>query len=133
MTLSVQGFREAFPQFTEELFPSARVGFYLTFAEKQLSFERWDTLWVEGCYLHTAHNLTLEQVALKNTDGTGGVDATAGTVVSVSKAVGGVSYSETKAGSASTANPMAGEWNLTWYGQKYWQLCQLLGVGGLVV
>ena len=131
--LTVQGFRESFPQFTEELFAEGRVQFYLTLAKKQLDMCRWDELWLEGCFLHAAHHLTLEREANKSKDGTGGINAAAGAVISTSKAVGGVSKSESRAGAAATANLNAGHWNDTIYGKQYWQLAQLVGAGGLQV
>jgi hypothetical protein len=131
--LTVQEFREAFPQFTDELFPDARVRFALTLAGKSMSVERWGELLPEGMGLRVAHYLTLEREAAKGKDGTGGINAASGAVVSSSKTVGGVSKSETRAGGASSGDSAAGQWNLTIYGQQYWQLVQLVGVGGAVV
>ena len=130
---TVQEFRESFPQFTVELFPDGRVLFALALAEKQLSAERWGDWWADGCCLHAAHHLTLERAATKSQDGTGGMDAAAGPVVSVSKSVGGVSKSESRAGAAATGNIGAGHWNDTIYGKQYWQMAQLVGAGGVVV
>lgn len=129
--LTVQGFREAFPQFAEDLFPDGRVQFYLTLAGKSMSVERWDDLLPEGMGLFTAHHLTLEREASKAKDGTGGINAAAGPVIGASKTVGGVSKSESRAGTAASGDPAAGEYNLTWYGQKYWGMRQLVGIGGL--
>lgn len=131
--LTVQGFRESFPQFTVEMFPDARVSFFLKLAEKMLDRQRWADWWVEGCYLRAAHDLTLEREANMTKDGTGGIDAAAGAVVSESKSVGGVSKSIGRAGAASSSNPAAGRWNLTIYGQQYWDMSQMVGAGGLVV
>lgn len=130
---TVQAFRESFPQFTEELFPDGRVSFYLKLAAKQLSRERWDDLWDDGCCLYAAHHLTLEREANKAKDGTGGIAAAAGAVISSSKSVGGVSKSESKAGTAATANLNAGHWNDTIYGKQYWQMAIIVGAGGAVV
>lgn len=130
-TLTVQAFREAFPQFTEELFPDGRVAFWLSLAGKQCSPKRWDDLHTEGCCLLTAHHLTLEKAATRVANGTGGMDAAAGPVVAHSKSVGGVSLSESRAGAAATGNPEAGHWNDTIYGKQYWQLMQIIGAGGL--
>lgn len=131
--LTVQEFREAFPQFTDELFPDGRVRFYLTLAGKSLSAERWDDLLPEGMGLFAAHYLTLEREAAKSKDGTGGIAAAAGAVISSSKTVGGVSKSEGRAGTVATANLNAGHWNDTIYGKQYWQMVQLVGAGGTVV
>jgi len=132
---TVQTFRESFPQF--EVFPDARVEFYLRPARKQLNPERWEDLLPEGLGLFIAHHLTLEAEAQKAKDGTGGISAAGGAIVAEaeSKSVGGVSKSRsvTRAGNAATENPLAGQWNLTIYGRQYWQLVQIVGAGGTVV
>lgn len=131
--LTVEGFRLAAPALPETLVPDARVEFYLRLAAKRLDKERWDDLYEEGAYFFAAHYLTLELDSAKAKDGTGAISTAAGAVVSSSKSVGGVSKSESRAGAAATANPAAGQWNLTWYGQQYWHWSQLVGAGGTVV
>lgn len=133
--VSVGAFREAFPQFTENLFPDGRVTFWLSLAGKQLPAERWSDLLPEGRALFAAHHLTLERAALQNADGTGGLDAAAGPVTAQSKTVGGVSLSETRAGAAgaATADASAGGYNATIYGQQFWKLAMMIGMGGLQV
>jgi hypothetical protein len=131
--MTVAEFRAAFPQFTEELFPDARVSFYLILARKRLSPERWDDLLEEGTGLFTAHYLTLERAASAGADGTGGIDAAAGPVISITKTVGGVSKSETRAGAAATGYISAGQWNDTIYGKQFYELALLVGAGGTVV
>lgn len=80
--ISVAGFRDSFPQFTEALFPDGRVAFYLSLAGKAMSEEKWEDLYEEGVCLYAAHHLTLEAAAMKAGDGTGGMDAAAGPVTS---------------------------------------------------
>ena len=58
--ISVAGFRDSFPQFTEALFPDGRVAFYLSLAGKAMSEEKWEDLYEEGVCLYAAHHLTLE-------------------------------------------------------------------------
>lgn len=130
---TVQDFREAFPQFSEELFPDSRVEFHLRLARKQLNPARWEDLLPEGLGLFVAHYLTLEAEAQKARDGTGGITAAAGPVVSEGKSVGGVSKNVSRAGPALTARAGAGQWNLTIYGQQYWDLVQIVGAGGTVL
>ena len=89
--ISVAGFRDSFPQFTEALFPDGRVAFYLSLAGKAMSEEKWEDLYEEGVCLYAAHHLTLEAAAMKAADGTGGMDAAAGPVTSQTKTVGSVS------------------------------------------
>lgn len=133
--MDATGFREAFPQFTAELFPDGRVQFWLTLAGKAMDRDRWDELYDEGVCLYTAHHLTLEAAAGRAKDGTGGMDAAAGPVTSQTKTVGSVSKSESRAGAAASgsANLNAGHWNDTTYGKMWWQLAQIVGAGGLHV
>lgn len=131
--LTVQGFRKAIPAHTEELVPDEQVEFYLRFAAKSLNKARWDDLYEEGAYFFAAHYLTLDLDAAKSKDGTGGMSAAAGAVVSSSKSVGGVSKSESRAGAAATAYAEAGDYNDTIYGKRYWRLIQIVGAGGTVV
>lgn len=132
-TPTVNEFRESFPVFTLELFPDARVAFWLALAGKQLDPVRWDGLFAPGVCLYVAHQLTLEATAGKQADGSGGMDAAAGPVTAESKTVGSVSHSISRGGAAAAgaANLNAGHWNLTIYGQQYWQLVQMVGAGGL--
>ena len=131
--MTVAEFRDSFPQFGEELFPAARVAFYLTLAGKRLPPERWRDLLPEGTALFTAHFLSLERAAALKADGTGGMDAAAGPVIGKSQSVGGVSVSETRAGAAATGDVRAGQWNDTIYGKQFWELAQIVGAGGAVV
>jgi hypothetical protein len=134
---AVQDFRDAFPDFGADLFPDSRVAFHLTLARKQLNPARWEDLLDNGYALFIAHYLTLEAEATRKKDGTGGFTAASGPVVgaSESKTVGGVSksVSENRAGPAATARSGAGQWNLTIYGQQFWDLVQIVGAGGTVV
>jgi len=128
--MDVAGFREAFPAFTAELHPYARVAFHLRVAGKRLSPDRWDDLLDEGTGLFVAHYLTLEAKATQAKDGTGGMDAAAGTVASESKTVGSISKSKAYT-NAATAKPGDGHWNATIYGQQFRELVNLVGMGGV--
>lgn len=130
--MDVAGFREAFPAFTEELHPDARVAFWLTLGCKRLSVERFDDLHDQAVCLYTAHNLTLERAASLDTSGTGGMSAAAGPVTGESKTVGPISKSKSYS-QATTANMAAGQYNLTIYGQQLYELMLLVGVGGVCV
>ena len=130
--MDAAAFRAAFPAFTEALFPDARVAFWLAVGSKRISAERWDDLYEQGLCLFTAHNLTLERVAALDPSGTGGMSAAAGPVTSDAKSVGAISKSKSYS-QATTANPAAGQWNATIYGQQFYGLMQLIGVGGVCV
>ena len=131
LAVTAAEFRAAFPQFTEDLYPDARVSLCLALAARRLDPCRWDELLADGMALFTAHYLTLERAATKAGDG--GMEAAAGPVVSVSKTVGGVSKSENRAGAAATGYAEAGHWNDTVYGKQFYELMRLIGAGGTVV
>ena len=137
MMLTIAGCRLAMGVFPESLVPDGRVEFYLRFAAKSLNEERWGELYEEGAYFFAAHYLTLDLEAAKSGDGSGGISAAAGPVVSESesKRVGGVSKTviKNRAGAAAAAYAEAGDYNDTVYGKRYWRLAQLIGAGGTVV
>lgn len=133
--MTVEQFRESFPQFSVDLVPDMRVQFFLTLAGRLLPAGRWGELWEDGVALYVAHNLTLELEATKSADGTGGINAAAGPVTSETKTVGSMSHSQTRAGAAAQGSALlnAGQYNSTIYGQQFWQLAQVVGAGGFVV
>lgn len=128
--MDVAGFRAAYPAFTAELHPDVRVAFHLRAAGLRLPPERWGDLLDDGTGLYVAHHLTLEAKANQAADGTGGMDAAAGTLASESKTVGPVSKSKAYTNAAS-AEPGGGHWNLTLYGQQFRDLAKLVGMGGI--
>lgn len=126
-------FRALQPVFADaSAFPDALVEMWLAVAEEKCPQSRWGARRQAGVMLLTAHHLTLDAAARKG-DGTGGMDAGAGGVISESKTVGSVSKSTGRAGSASVADPKAGAYNATSWGQQYWAMVQEIGIGGLVV
>jgi hypothetical protein len=128
--MDVAGFRAAYPAFTQELHPDTRVAFHLRVAGMRLSPERWDAMLDDGTGLFVAHYLTLEARANQAKNGTGGMDAAAGTLASESKTVGPVSKSRAYT-SAATAKPGEGHWNATIYGQQFRELANIVGMGGV--
>lgn len=114
-------------------FPDAQVAFWLASAEAQVPEKRWGAWRDMGVMFLAAHRLTLAAAAAKATDGTGGMDAAGGGIISESKTVGGISKSISRAGAAATADANAGQYNDTSYGKQYWSLAMSVGAGGLVV
>ncbi len=133
--MDVAAFRTAFPQFTPDLAPDARVRFHLAVAGKLLPAARWGELLNEGLGLYVAHQLTLELEAGKAGDGTGGISVAAGPVTGETKTVGGMSHAVTRAGAAAQGSALtdAGQYNGTVYGQQFWQFARIIGAGGCVV
>lgn len=128
---TLEGFRIAIPAL--DAASDSQVLFYLKLAAKSLNHTRWDDLYEEGCYFFAAHFLSLDMLAQKSVDGTGGIAASAGATVSTSKTVGSVSISETKGGTAGNSFVEAGDYNQTTYGQRYYRMVQIVGAGGAVV
>lgn len=126
--MDVAGFREAYPVF--DRMPDSRVAFHLRAAGLRLPPTRWGDLLDDGMGLFVAHYLTLEARANQATDGTGGMDAAAGVLASESKTVGPVSKSKAYT-NAATAEPGAGHWNATIYGQQFRDLARIVGMGGM--
>ncbi|WP_413207767.1 DUF4054 domain-containing protein [Rhodospirillum sp. A1_3_36] len=126
-------FREMIPAFADAtVFPDATVTRWLAFAEKRCPLERWQDLQPHGIAFLAAHHLTLIAAASKATDGTGGLDAAGGGVVSESKTVGSISTSISRGGAAATADIRGGDYNSTSWGKQYWSLAATIGAGGLV-
>lgn len=130
MSFDIENFRSAFPEFLDESkYTDDMLEFWSTFAEKLLNATRWGDLLTHGLYLFVAHQITL---AYKDyADGTAGraPGQSASGIVS-SKSVGGASISY-DTGSVSLAD--AGNFNSTRYGREFWQLSQLIGMGGYYV
>lgn len=119
--MDIAAFRAAFPEFTDVLFPDASVIFWSDLAATQISADVWGTAYTNGLYLLTAHYLTMSKISASGvTSGNSGVIS--------QKKVGDVSVSY----DATIANASgAGLFNRTSYGQQYWTLVQMFGVGAV--
>ena len=127
MTVTVQTFRAAFPEFsgnTSTAYPDPEVQFWLDLSAKLLDQSRWADLYDYGRQLFMAHNLALgfsskADAAMGQSPG-----QVKGAVTSAS--VDKVSYSRD---AASVMLTDAGHWNLTTYGIRYKQLVRMVGAG----
>lgn len=115
--VSYQQFIGFFPSFKKE--PQELVEVYLNQALNYVSKGRFCNQWVFAVCLVAAHLITIFQRA-----GEGGSGGGIGVVTS--KSVGSVSVGVELAG----VTDGAGDWNLTIYGQEFWKLCQIFGIGG---
>lgn len=122
--LDAATFRAIMPEFADvAAFPDARVGFWLASSLARLPEDRWGGLWAQGVALLTAHQLYLSRRRIGAMAGSGG-----GSLAPVSsKSVGAVSVAYDNSLGAIEG---AGAWNLSPYGVEFWQLCQLVGMGG---
>jgi hypothetical protein len=138
MTVDVTTFRADFPEFSDTTkYPVSGVQYYLSLAVALFNTDRWglpapagqpNGIYEMGVELFIAHNLALERRA-QNEAASGGVPGLSSGIVS-SKGVGGVSISfATGLG----IDPSAGQWNLTVYGQRLWNLIEMMGMGPITV
>lgn len=128
MTVTIQGFREAFPAFSNTAtYPNPEVQFWLELGQKLLNAERWGDVYDYGLQLFMAHNLSLEYQATM-----GGAGQAPGQVIgpTTSASVDKVSYSRDPGAAMDPAN---GHWNLTTYGLRYIRLVNMFGAGPIQV
>jgi hypothetical protein len=120
-------FRVNFPAFSSERqYPNGVISFYLAISYMALSASRWSGMYAYGRQLFTAHNLVLEYQA-QTAASAGAPPGLAGGPIG-SKGGGPLSISWD---TGSAAEPNAGHWNYTTYGQRYIRMARLMGAGGL--
>lgn len=121
--------RANFPEFAStDDFPPSQFAFYLRFAAKRLDETRWADLYDEGITFFVLHYLLLAARAKDAVDGGGAAALGKVKGVETSKSVDKVSVSY-DVGSVSLSD--AGHWNQTTYGIQFYQLVQLVGMGGM--
>lgn len=128
-TIDITTFRGRFPEFSDtSKYPDAQVQFYLDLSQMLMAADRWQNLLPFGAFLFTAHNLTLEAVAVRDSarGSIPGAIMGAQTAGSVDK----VSWSRD---ASAAMNPGAGHWNLSTYGLRYRQLVMMVGAGPVYV
>lgn len=127
MAVTNADFRENFPEFTDTaVYPEAQLTFWRMFAERLLYNQaRWADMLDYAIQLVMAHGLTLAARNAAAAAGGGSPGSVQGAVSS--KSVGGVSVSYDT--SAATLDN-GGYWNLTSYGVLFWQLANMVGIGG---
>lgn len=125
--LSVETFRAAFPAFSDPtLYPSEQIDFWINQALINPPINRWriGQFYDQAILFWIAHNLTLERyVANMSIAG----QPAMGVGVPASKSVNGVSLSYD---TGISADPQAGPYNLTIYGQRFWMYLKMAGAAG---
>ena len=127
MAITVQDVRDRYPEFSDVTdYPDARIQTFITKGEGELSEGQWGDQYNEGLLAFTAHFLARSTSTARSGGSVGSIGPIA------SKSVGDVSVSFA---SVVGSNPSAQEsfWNSTPYGQEYWRLITLFGVGMLAV
>lgn len=119
-------FRLAFPEFANEgKYPDGMLDFWASVADKLMNETRWADLYTQGMYLFVAHNITLQAIDIANSEA-GRTPGQASGIIT-NKGVGDVSVGY-DTHSVSYAN--AGNYNLTRYGREFWNLVNIVGMGG---
>lgn len=127
-TLTLDAFRERFPEFTEEAYPDEAVEYRLVIARAFFADSRWPGIAREHAVgLYAAHFLALLGSMKSGGDGSSG-GASGGLVAS--KSVDGVSVSY-DTGSSTVQG--AGHWNQTAYGRELYMLIRAFGSGGVQI
>lgn len=127
MPLTLEDFREIYPELTEDKYSDAAVRIRLSLADKFFAVDRFEDADVRAHVmgLYAAHYLTAYGPAASGGIGSGG---TLGVVSSKSVDGASVSY-DTSTGTEEGA----GFWNLTLYGRELYRLMQIFGAGGVQI
>lgn len=127
MAITPQDVRDRYPEFSSVTdYPDARIQTWITKGEGELSEAAWGDQYNEGLLAYTAHFLSWSA----QTFSSGGAGGSIGPVASKSVGDVSVSFANVAGGNASA---LASFFLSTPYGQEYWRLVQLYGVGMLAV
>lgn len=118
-------FRIAFDELNSA--PDKRILFFYSLAQNQMSQKYWANLYKEGVLNLTAHFLTMKY----GLDGNSTKPNLTVQQEVTSKTIGKLSKGMSSKNSSTYAN--AGDYALTTYGRRYWELSQLVRPTGMVV
>lgn len=125
--MDVALFRTNFPEFSDTaVYPTARITFWASLAEKMLPEQLWGDVWVYACNLYVAHEIVIATQNVQNSQ-IGGSPGQSGGIAN-NKTVGSVSVGYD---STTQSEKNAGWWNRTTYGQQLYRLIQIFGAGGV--
>jgi len=122
--MTAEEFKLRFPEFAAV--PDGRVDLFIADATIELCPTRWGARYEKGLAYLAAHYLA---IALKN-EAAGGAGSTVSPLASRSVGDVSVSFATGSSGSAGKGEEF---YNSTAYGQEYWALMQLVGIGVVVV
>lgn len=129
ITVTINQFRMDFPEFSSTArYADTQLTFWLTLAGLLLNADRWGEVINYGAELYMAHNLALSAMAQKQ-GANGGIPGAASGMLN-SKSIDKVSAGYD---TASVKEELAGNWNLTTYGQRLYRLMQQFGAGPLQI
>lgn len=127
LDLTVPQFRAQFPAFSDPaLYPTEQIDFWIKQAIALPPINRWriGQFFCLAISYWIAHNLMLQRYVANQAIGGGAV---LGSGVPASKSVNGVSLSYDN---NISADPQAGPYNLTIYGQMFWMYLKMAGAAG---
>lgn len=121
-------FRKNFPEFASvAAYPAGPVDFWLGVADAMLS-RRFGSMRDYAMQLFAAHNLALEKAAQKTASKGGVPGANTGAVSQKSVGPGSISYD-----SQSAIEENAGNFNLTTFGTRFYQMLEIFNAGPVQV
>lgn len=126
MTVTHASFIQTFPEFTDtSVYPTATFDVWNLFAVNLVDAIKWGPVTDMGVSFVIAHNMVLSARAAASA-AAGGVPGLASGIIS-SKSIDKVSVGLDV---ITASEKDAGLWNLTDYGQRYWQMAMMFGAGG---
>lgn len=126
MSVTPASFLVDYPEFGNSTkYPTSAIQYWITVAGNLLDTCRWGSMLDIGTELYVAHNLVLEGQAQAAGASGGTPGQNSGPIASKSVAAVSASFDT---GSASIEG--AGNFNLTTYGTRFYQLVRLIGAGG---
>lgn len=127
--ITASQFRADFPEFGNVTkYPDAKITLWASVAPYLLDPTRWGNLYELGQELFIAHNVALDGMSQQDASRTGLVGFAKGPVTQEGGDKVSVSYA-----AAQAMLPNAGHWNMTTYGQRYWMLLNMAGMGPVQV
>lgn len=127
----VEKFRQDFPEFSHsspEKYEDSVIQFWYETGDSLLNEKRWGKLRERGLQLYVAHNLVVQTMHIKASEEGESLVGLSGVISSQSagSVSVGIDYNL-------TSEQEAGNFNLTIYGNLFWQLAQIVGTGGYQV
>lgn len=127
--MDIEAFRQAFPEFVDEQkYSDAMITFWSGIGQTLLNEARWGDILTQGLYLYVAHNICIAYNDVVNSENGRTPGQFSGVIAG--KGVGDVSVSYD---THSITLEGAGNFNLTRYGREFWQLVNIVGMGGYQV
>lgn len=129
MAVTPDQFRVDFPAFASTVkYPDGMIMLWATVADSLLDASRWGDLFLLGEELFIAHNIILDGMMMQDASRGGLVGFAKGPVSGESGDKVSITYAV-----ASSMEEGAGHWNLTFFGQRYWQLMRMAGASAVQV